>query len=103
MAFELKVGEELLADVRANLFRRIELVEGRMKITNRRVLFEPTFLNIQKQTAEIPFEQIAEVGKRNTMRILPNGMLIRTKLGTEYKFVVWGRDRLIALIQNHLS
>lgn len=103
MVFELKVGEEQLVDVRASLFRGIELVEGRLKITNRRVLFEPTILNVQRQTEEIPFAEIVEVGKRKTMRIVPNGMLIRTKLGVEYKFVVWGRDRLIGLIQKYLS
>lgn len=102
MAFELKEGEELLADVAANLFRGIESVGGRMKITNQRVLFEPHTVNIQKQPAEILLEQVAEVRKRNTLGVVPNGILIRTKSGIEYKFVVWGRERLINLIQGHL-
>jgi len=103
MVSELKAGEELLLDVRANLFRGIELVEGRLKITNKRLLFEPTILNIQRQAEEIPFREIVEVRKRNTLRFVPNGILIRTKHGVEYKFVVWGRDRVIGLIQNHSS
>ena len=102
MAFQLKEGEELLAGVGANLFRGIEGVGGRMKITDRRVLFEPHAINIQRQPAEIPFEHIAEVRKRNTMGIIPNGILILTKSGIKYKFVVWGRERLISLIQSHL-
>jgi hypothetical protein len=103
MSFELKQDEEILADVAANLFRGIEAVGGRMKVTNYRVLFEPNAINLQKMPAEIPLEQIAEVRNRNTMRIVPNGMLIRTKAGIEYEFVVWGRGRLISLIQRHLS
>ena len=103
MGIELKIGEELLVDVRASLFRGIELVEGRMEITNRRVLFEPTILNIQRQPMEIPFEQIVEVRKRNTLRVIPNGILIRTKSGIEYKFIAGGRERLIGLIEKHLS
>ncbi len=103
MAFELKEGEEILADVGANLFRGIEGVGGLMKITNRRVLFEAHAINIQKQPAEISFEHIAEVRERNTMGFIPNGILILTNSGIKYKFTVWGRKRLIGLIQSHLS
>jgi hypothetical protein len=95
-------NEEILADVVANLFRGIESVNGRMKITNRRVLFEPSALTLQKNPAEIPLSDIAEVGKRNTMGLIPNGMSIRTRAGVQYKFVVWGRDRLIGIIQSRL-
>lgn len=100
--FELREGEELLADIAANLFRGIEAVGGRMKITNQRILFEAHAINLQKMPAEIPLGQISEVRKRNTLGIVPNGILIRLKSGIEYKFVVWGRERLINLIQTHL-
>lgn len=91
-------SEEILADVGANLFRGIEGVGGRLKITNRRVVFEPHALNLQRIPAEILLSDVAEVGPRNTLGIVPNGMFIRTKAGVEYRFVVWGRDRLIGLI-----
>lgn len=93
-------SEAIVADVAANLFRGIEGVGGRLKITNRRVLFEPHAINIQRNPAEIPIVDIAEVSTRNTLGIIPNGMLIRTRAGVEYKFVVWGRDRLISLIED---
>ncbi len=76
MVFELKEGEKILADVGVNLFRGIEAVGGRMKITNRRILFEAHAINLQKMPAEIPLDQIAEIRERNTLGIVPNGILI---------------------------
>jgi len=93
--------EQILADVGANMFRGIEAVGGRMKITDRRILFEPHSFNLQPQPADIPLDQVAEVRKRNTLFVVPNGILVRLKSGVQYKFVVWGRGRLIALIRQH--
>lgn len=91
-------SEEILADCVANLFRGIEGVGGRLKITSRRLLFEPHATNFQKNPAEILMSDIQEVRKRNTFGIVPNGMLVQTKSGFEYKFVVWNREKLIAII-----
>ena len=96
-------GEQILADVAANLFRGTEGVGGKLKITNSRVLFEAHAINIQKQPLEILISDIAEVNTRNTLGIIPNGLLIRTKEGVEYKFVVWGRGKLIGLINSQLK
>lgn len=94
--------EQILADVVANLFRGIEGVGGRLKVTNRRVVFEPHAINLQKNPAEILLTDIAVVERRKTGFMIPNGMLIRTKGGVEYKFVVWGRDKLIGIISEHI-
>lgn len=95
-------SEEILADVAANLFRGIESVGGRLKITSRRVLFESHALNMQKIPAEILLSDIKEVSKRNTMGFIPNGMLICTKAGVEYKFVVNDREKLISIIESKI-
>jgi hypothetical protein len=95
-------GEEILADVAANFFWGIEVVGGRLKITSRRVLFEASEINLQEQPAEILSNDITEVSKRNTMGIIPNGLLIRTKGDVNYKFVVWRRGKLIELINSRL-
>jgi hypothetical protein len=76
----------------------VEAVGGRLKITNKRLIFEAHAVNIQKQVLEVPLNQIKEVGQRNTMFIVPNGIFVRLKTGVEYKFVVWGRNELIDLI-----
>ena len=91
--------EVTLIDVAANLFRGLEAVGGRMQITTHRILFKPHAINFQKEPAEIDLKNIAEVGKRNTLGLVPNGMYVRTKDGTEYRFVVWGRSNLIKIIQ----
>jgi len=91
--------EITLIDVAANLFRGLEAVGGRMQITTHRILFKPHAINIQKESAEINLKDIVEVGKRNTLGLVPNGMYVRTKDGTEYRFVVWGRSNLIKIIQ----
>jgi len=88
-----------LIDVAANLFRGSEAVGGRIQITTHRVRFKPHSINIQKEPAEIDLQDVTEVGPRNTLGIVPNGMFVRTKDGTEYRFVVWGRGNLIKTIQ----
>lgn len=95
--------EQILADVAANLFRGIEGVGGRLKITTKYVKFEPHAINFQKIPTEIPLYDVASVTKRNSLGIVPNGILITTKSGVEYKFVVNGREKLILLIEAHLT
>ena len=96
-------AEALEADVAANLFRGMEAVGGRMKITSSRILFEAHAFNIQREPAEILLEDISEIRKVNTLGIVPNGLLIRTKTGIDYRFVVWKRKHLIALIRRLMS
>jgi hypothetical protein len=95
--------EEILADVVANLFRGKEAVGGRLKITNRRLLFEAHNFNVQRQPAEISLSDVTAALKVNTLGIIPNGLLIRTKTGIEYKFVVWRRGRLIELVNSQVK
>ena len=92
--------EVTLIDVAANLFRGPEAVGGRMQITTHRVLFKPHAINIQKEPAEIDLKDVTEAGPRNTLGLVPNGLYVRTKDGTEYRFVVWGRGNLIKIIQS---
>jgi GRAM domain len=99
MTFDLMDGERLLAEELANLFRGWEGVGGRLYITNRRLRFEAHALNIQRGATDIPWEDIADVRPRNNLWIIPNGMEIETRDGVCYRFVVWGRKRLIDMIQ----
>lgn len=101
MALELRKNEQILVDRAANLFRGIEGVGGRLKITNQRLIFEPHAINIQKQILEVPLNQIKEVNPRNTMGIIPNGILVKLVSGQEYKLVVWKRKELIELINKN--
>ena len=101
MHYELKNGEEILSDTVANLMRGFEGVGGRLKITNQRLLFEAHSFNLQSMPTEIPLEYIVEVKKVNNAGFIPNGLLICTK-NVEYKFVVWGRGKLITIIDDQI-
>ncbi len=101
MPFELKKNEQILVDRAASLFRGIEAVGGRLKLTNQRLIFEPHAINIQKQTLEVLLNQIQEVKPRNTLGIVPNGILIKLVSGQEYKLIVWKRKELIELINKN--
>ena len=101
MTLKLQKNEELLADRVANLFRGMGAVGGRIKITNQRLIFEPHALNIQKQILEVPLNQIKEVSPRNTLLLIPNGILVKLVSGQEYKLVVWKRKELMELINKN--
>lgn len=54
-------NEQIYFDVLANLFIGPEAVGGKLKITDRRLVFKSHDFNIQTGTIEILIEQIAEV------------------------------------------
>jgi len=93
-----QANESVVIKKAANLFRGIESVGGKLTITNEKLLFEPHKINIQSQPLEIPFQDIERAEKRNSLLVVPNGMKVIDRSGREYKFVVWGRDEIIDLI-----
>ena len=96
-------NETILADVAANLWRGIEGVGGRLLITSKRIKFTPHAFNLQSIPLEVPFSDIANAVAVNTMYIIPNGMKVCTKSGVVYQFVVWGRQRLVGLINDQVG
>ncbi len=58
--------------------------------------------NLQKPKREVPFSDIANAVAVNTMYIIPNGMKACTRSGVVYQFVVWGRQRLVGLINGQV-
>lgn len=100
---ELSESEVVILKKPANLFRGIEAVGGWMSITNKRIIFNPHKLNIQKQPIEMLYSEILEVSKRNTFYCVPNGIKIKVKTGQQYKFVTWKRNALIKLIDEKIK
>ena len=105
---ELGKNEELLVKIPANLLRGIKgvgglglsyLTAGLLYLTDSRLFFKPH--SVKKKELEIPLNNIMDVGKRRTMRIIPNGIFVRTRLGDEYRFIVWRRDEPIQLLLGH--
>ena len=88
--------------VAANLFRGLESVGGKLKITDKEIIFTPHKINPQKKPLLIKINDIKEVGKRNTFYIVPNGLAIVVKSGEEYKFVVNNRQKIITHLNEQL-
>ncbi|WP_439185659.1 GRAM domain-containing protein [Carboxylicivirga taeanensis] len=61
---ELNEGEEIEVEGPTNLFRGIEGVEGKIFLTNTKLIFKSHKINIQKGQAEIEYHDIKEIVKR---------------------------------------
>jgi hypothetical protein len=96
-------NEEILFRKPANLFRGIEAVGGTLKLSTSKLIFEPHAINFQRQNLEIPYHHITLVKPRNTLGVVPNGILIELHSGEHFKFVVNKRSQLIQFIQNKIS
>lgn len=96
--FELNDGEKLIADKAANAKKGFEYVGGRLAVTNERIVHVPHKMNIQSGMISITIPEIQFVTTYNQFGILPTGILLKTKSGDEYRFVVWGRMKLIHAI-----
>jgi DnaJ-class molecular chaperone len=88
-------------DVAANLFRGIESVGGRLFLTPDTLLFKSHRFNLQTGETEIPMSDVREVTLKNTLGVVPNGLLVLTKDGKKYRFVVSGRQRIMEFIREH--
>jgi hypothetical protein len=103
-ALQLTGGEKLLAEEPVNLWRGAEAVGGVIKITNRRLFFEPHSFNVQKSPEEIPLNQIVEIEPLDyrghwTKLASKTGMFVKLESGTEYRFVVRDREKLIEFLK----
>lgn len=104
MKTELRQGEEIIKNGAANLQKNIETVGGKLYLTNQRIIFESHNFNIQGGTNEIELSSIQSINKCWTkflgiIPLLPNSLAVLTKQGTEYRFVLFGRDVWKAAIE----
>lgn len=85
--------------VAANLFRGKEAVGGRLHFEEQQMVFKSHAFNIQTGTTIIPYSDVADVQPANNLGFIPNCMVVSTKNGLDYKFVVWKRKELMAFIK----
>ncbi|MET7401651.1 GRAM domain-containing protein [Dactylosporangium sp. NPDC005572] len=91
--------EDVIMRVRANLWRGAESVGGHLTLTDTHLHFRAHGLNIQTQPLDVPLAEIVSMRKYSNLRIVPNGLAVMTASGTEHRFVVGGRNHLIAAIE----
>lgn len=93
-----QITQTLLLTINANLFRGVEAVGGKLLIYNNHLHFKSHSLNIQTGDTTINIQDISAISLTNTLGIVPNGLLIKTKQGTEFRFVVSQRNKTYQLI-----
>lgn len=84
--------------VSANLYRGIEAVGGKILFDKDGMAFVAHKLNIQSEKTFIFYKDIVEVKKKNTLGIVPNGLLVITSDGVSYKFVVNERNKIFEFL-----
>lgn len=90
---ELEENEEIDIEGPANLFRGMEGVGGKIFLTNKHIIFKSHKINIQSGQTNIPYEDITEISKRKTAKIIDNGIRIKTNTAKEFNFVVNEREK----------
>lgn len=84
--------------VPANLYRGIEAVGGKILFDKDGMAFEAHKLNIQSEKTFISYKDIVEVKKKNTLGIIPNGLVVIMNNGISYKFVVNKRNNIFEFL-----
>ncbi|GIJ28136.1 hypothetical protein Vqi01_32980 [Micromonospora qiuiae] len=85
----------VLMSRRANLWRGVESVGGRLTLTDQHLSFRAHAVNVQSAPLDIPLQDIVATRKYRNLGLVPNGLAVTTMSGVEYRFVVGKRDQFI--------
>ena len=101
-------NEVLVKEGAANLQRGIESVGGRLYLTNDRLIFESHGFNIQRGTVIIPLANVVQTKLTRTkfLNLIPtfsNSLAIVTKVGDQYKFVLFNRSEWKNIIDTQIA
>lgn len=88
---------------RANLFRGLEAVGGRLYLTKCCLYFSSHSFNLQAGDTKIWYDDIVRIEKCNTLLLVPNGLRIVTADGSVFQFVLWGRENVISCLRLLMS
>ena len=96
---EMEINEKGIA---ANYFRGPEAVGGKLYFDEQGLTFKPHSLNIQKEQLRLRFADMQDVRPRKTWGLIPNGLAVFTRDGTEHKFVVYHPKELTEYIRSRI-
>jgi len=100
---ELDDEEVIEIEGPANLFRGAEGVGGKIFLTNKKLIFKSHKINIQKGQTNIEYKNIKIITRRNTAKIIDNGIRIITNDNKEFDFVVNERDLWVEKINDRIE
>lgn len=99
----MREGERIMKKGHVNLYYDGEAFNGALYLTNERLLFTGYLLDItSKYMKEIPFASISEVIQEKSLFIIPNVLRVRTKNDRDLKFIVSGRNKWLAEINEQI-
>ena len=90
--------EKCIAQGPANCFYGWEAVGGGLLITEENIVFVPNGFNIQNSILEIPLEEIQALQTKKTLKLLNNGLRIKTNQ-KHYDFVLNERSQWMELFE----
>jgi GRAM domain len=102
-AIDLSPGEILERSALANHVLNMESRGGRLHLTNQRLVFKPSRLNVQKALVSIPRSQITDVSKAMTLGIIPNALAVTQSDGAIENFKVSDRATWLRMITQSQS
>ena len=86
------------SSIPANYFRGAESVGGKLLFDETGMTFSSHSFNVRTGETRIDYADVSLVRGRNTLGIVPNGVSVFTQDGFEHRFVVNGRDDVMAFI-----
>ena len=95
-------SEQLLASFSASIPGTV--TAGRLQVYPTRLIFTDTvqaFVGNKNQTI-MAYHDIADLSLTNTLGLIPNGLVVRTKSGSVHTFACWERERIIALVRQYM-
>ena len=99
----LETDEIIEIEGPANLFRGLEGVGGKLFLTNKKLIFKSHKINFQKGQTDINYQNIKQIVKRKTAKLIDNGIRIITKDDKEFDFVTNERDLWIEKINQRIT
>ena len=95
-------AEQMLASFAASIPGSV--TAGRLQVYPTRLVYTDTvqaFVGNRNQTV-MAYRDISDLSLTNTMGLIPNGLVVRTKTGAVHTFACWERERIIALVRQYL-
>lgn len=92
--------DDVLIRVRANLWRDKVAIGGHLMLTDDLLSFRAHGLNPPSEPLDIAVADIVGVATYRSWGMIPNGLVVTTTSGDEYRFVVARRGRLISAIDS---
>jgi hypothetical protein len=108
MKTALPPGETLIREGGASLQRGVEVVGGRLFLTNQRLLFEPHAITFQRDAVETPLSDIEALVPLWTklfglLPIVPNVVGLKTFSGADLEFLVFSRKAWLEAIAGQME